>query len=392
MTTDVHPSAIVDSGATLGDRTRVWHWVHISAGARIGERCSLGQNVFVGNRVAIGDNVRIQNNVSIYDGVTLEDDVFCGPSMVFTNVINPRSHVSRKDEYRPTLVRRGASIGANATIVCGVTIGKYAFVGAGAVVTHDVGDFMIVTGVPARHAGWMCKCGVKLCVAESNEQGHFAFCPACALQYHVTGVDCKLRSPEAIHHQRLRPMIPNTVPKTIEFIDLKKQYARLKPAIDARIQRVLDHGRYIMGPEVTELEERLAAFVGVKHCISVSDGTTALLIALMALGVGKGDEVITTPFSFAATAEVIAILGAKAVYTDVDPATCNIDPALIESAITANSRAIMPVSLYGQCADMDRINRDRGTPRLAGDRGCGAKLRRALSGQALGQPDNHRVH
>ena len=138
-----HPTAIVDDGASIGDGTRIWHWVHISGGARIGKGCSLGQNVYVANDVTIGDNVRIQNNVSVYDAVTLEDDVFCGPSMVFTNVVNPRSAVTRKHEYRPTLVRRGATLGANCTIVCGVTIGQHAFVGAGAVVTRDVPDFAL---------------------------------------------------------------------------------------------------------------------------------------------------------------------------------------------------------------------------------------------------------
>jgi len=162
MAATIHSTAIVDEGARLGDGTRVWHWVHVCGGARIGENCVLGQNVFVGNDVVIGNNVRIQNNVSVYDAVTLEDDVFCGPSMVFTNVYNPRSHVTRKDEYRRTVVRRGASIGANATVVCGHDIGEYAFVGAGAVVTKNVPAYGLVTGVPGRLAGWMCRCGVRL--------------------------------------------------------------------------------------------------------------------------------------------------------------------------------------------------------------------------------------
>lgn len=162
MSTLIHPSAIVDDGAQIGEGTRIWHWVHVCAGARIGGRCSLGQNVFVGNRVVIGDRVKIQNNVSVYDNVTLEDDVFCGPSMVFTNVYNPRSAISRKSEYRPTLVKRGATLGANCTIVCGVTIGEYAFVGAGAVVNTNVPDFALMLGVPARHAGWMSRYGERL--------------------------------------------------------------------------------------------------------------------------------------------------------------------------------------------------------------------------------------
>ena len=158
----VHPSAIVDEGAQIGDDTRIWHWVHVSGGARIGRGCSFGQNVYVGNRVRIGDNVKVQNNVSIYDNVTLEDGVFCGPSMVFTNVYNPRAEVSRKDEYRDTLVRRGATLGANCTIVCGATIGEYAFVGAGAVVNRDVPAFALMLGVPARQAGWMSRHGERL--------------------------------------------------------------------------------------------------------------------------------------------------------------------------------------------------------------------------------------
>lgn len=162
MGATVHPSAIVDAGAVLGEATRVWHFAHVCAGARIGAGCSLGQNVFVGDDVVIGNNVKVQNNVSVYDAVTLEDDVFCGPSMVFTNVYNPRAAVVRKHEYRRTLVRRGATIGANATIVCGVTIGEHAFIGAGAVVNRDVPAFALMVGVPARQAGWMSRFGERL--------------------------------------------------------------------------------------------------------------------------------------------------------------------------------------------------------------------------------------
>ena len=157
-----HPSAIVDEGASIGAGTRVWHFAHVCAGARIGERCSLGQGVFVGNRVSIGSNVKIQNQVSVYDNVTLEDDVFCGPSMVFTNVYNPRSAVVRKDEYRDTVVRRGATLGANCTIVCGVELGEHCFVGAGAVVNRDTAPFALMLGVPARQAGWMSAHGERI--------------------------------------------------------------------------------------------------------------------------------------------------------------------------------------------------------------------------------------
>lgn len=158
----VHESAYVDDGAVIGAGTRIWHFAHVLGGAVIGARCSLGQNVVVMNAVRVGDNAKIQNNVSLYEGVELEQDVFCGPSMVFTNVYNPRSAVSRKDEYRRTLVRQGASIGANATIVCGVTIGRFAFIGAGAVINRDVPDYALMTGVPARRMGWMSEAGFRL--------------------------------------------------------------------------------------------------------------------------------------------------------------------------------------------------------------------------------------
>ena len=165
----VHESAIVDEGALIGEGSRVWHFVHVCGGARIGRGVSLGQNVFVGNKVVIGDKCKIQNNVSVYDDVTLEEGVFCGPSMVFTNVYNPRSLIERKDEYRPTLVRAGATLGANCTIVCGTTIGEYAFVAAGAVVNRDVPAYALMAGVPARQIGWMSRYGERLDLPMSGD-------------------------------------------------------------------------------------------------------------------------------------------------------------------------------------------------------------------------------
>ncbi len=162
MAYKAHETAIIDQGAEVGEGTRIWHWVHVSAGAKIGQQCSLGQNVYIGNRVSIGNNVKIQNNVSVYDNVTLEDDVFCGPSMVFTNVYNPRSAVSRKEEYRDTLIKKGVTLGANCTIVCGVTVGAHAFIGAGAVINRDVPDYALMVGVPAQQIGWMSEFGERL--------------------------------------------------------------------------------------------------------------------------------------------------------------------------------------------------------------------------------------
>jgi UDP-2-acetamido-3-amino-2,3-dideoxy-glucuronate N-acetyltransferase len=178
----VHPSSFVDEGAVIGAGTRIWHFCHVMPGAAIGERCTLGQNVVVMPGTRIGNNVKIQNNVSIYEGVELEDDVFCGPSCVFTNVATPRSHVSRRHAFQRTRVRRGASIGANATIVCGVTLGEYAFVGAGAVVTSDVPAYALMVGVPARRVGWMCRCGERLHPADGR-----ARCAACGTEYAEAG-------------------------------------------------------------------------------------------------------------------------------------------------------------------------------------------------------------
>ncbi|MGE8659819.1 MAG: acyltransferase [Achromobacter sp.] len=186
----IHATAIVDAGATIGAGTRIWHWVHVSPGAVIGAGCSLGQNVYVGNRVRIGDRVKIQNNVSVYDNVTLEDDVFCGPSMVFTNVYNPRAAIERKNEYRDTLIRQGATLGANCTIVCGVTVGRHAFVGAGAVVNKSVPDFALVVGVPARQIGWMSRHGEQLDLPLTGDGQ--AFCAATGEQYVLKNGVCEL--------------------------------------------------------------------------------------------------------------------------------------------------------------------------------------------------------
>jgi UDP-2-acetamido-3-amino-2,3-dideoxy-glucuronate N-acetyltransferase len=177
----VHPTAVVDEGAEIGLRTQIWHFSHIMAGARIGENCVIGQNAFISSRVILGNNIKIQNNVSLYDGVILEDDVFCGPSMVFTNVFNPRSFISRKKEFRKTLVKKGVTIGANATVVCGYTIGQYAFIGAGSVVTKDIPDYALVYGNPGRVKGWVCQCAEEITFRSGK-----AVCQACGKRYHKT--------------------------------------------------------------------------------------------------------------------------------------------------------------------------------------------------------------
>jgi UDP-2-acetamido-3-amino-2,3-dideoxy-glucuronate N-acetyltransferase len=184
MSVQIHETAIIDGGAQIGDGSRIWHWVHVCSGARVGRGVSLGQNVFVGNKVTIGDNCKVQNNVSVYDNVTLEEGVFCGPSMVFTNVHNPRSLVERKSEYRDTLVKRGATLGANCTIVCGITVGEFAFIGAGAVVNKDVKPYALMVGVPAKQIGWMSEYGEQVPLPLEGEGDYL--CPHSGATYQLT--------------------------------------------------------------------------------------------------------------------------------------------------------------------------------------------------------------
>jgi UDP-2-acetamido-3-amino-2,3-dideoxy-glucuronate N-acetyltransferase len=186
----IHPTAVVDDGAEIGKGSRIWHWVHICGGAKIGRDCSLGQNVFVGSRVTIGNNCKIQNNVSVYDNVTLEDDVFCGPSMVFTNVYNPRAAVNRKDEYRETLIKRGGTLGANCTIVCGTTLGEYAFIAAGAVINRNVKPYALMVGVPAKQIGWMSRHGERLNLPLAGEAE--THCPTTGLKYVLRNGFCSV--------------------------------------------------------------------------------------------------------------------------------------------------------------------------------------------------------
>ncbi len=339
--TFIHETAVVDDKVDIGSDTKIWHFSHVLQNSIVGQGCSIGQNVVIGPDVKVGNNCKIQNNVSVYKGVTLEDDVFCGPSMVFTNVFNPRSAIRRMDEIRPTLVKKGASLGANSTIICGVTIGQYSFVGAGAVVTKDVPDHALVMGNPAKQTGWICECGEKI--------NHEMVCCVCQKDYQwLTDMDRD-----------------STADDTIAFVDLAAQQKIILPEIEKNIQTVLQHGRYIMGPEVKKLETQLAKLAKVKHALTCSSGTDALIMALMAYGIGYGDAVFTTPFTFIATAEAIRICRATPVFVDIDPGTFNISVEKLQKTISdftkenhsgLKPKAIIPVDLFGLPCDYDGIN------------------------------------
>ncbi len=343
----VHPAAVVEDGAVLGEGTRVWHHAHVQSGARIGDRCTLGKDVFVGKAARVGHRVKIQNGVSVYDGVELEDDVFVGPHAVFTNVNEPRAFVDRKHEIRPTLVEKGATIGAGAVIVCGHRIGAYAFVGAGAVVTADVAAHALVVGNPARRVGWVSRLGRRL------PNARVATCPESGDRYLCDAASC-------------RPLADGEEPPPAPpaFVDLAALHAPLLPELRAAFDQVVRGGRFILGEEVAALERELAARIGVRHAIGVSSGTDAILASLMALGVGPGDEVVTTPFSFFATAGCVARLGATPVFADIEDESMNLDPKAVRAAISPRTRAILPVHLFGRPASLELLDlaASRGIP------------------------------
>ncbi|MEZ5411897.1 MAG: aminotransferase class I/II-fold pyridoxal phosphate-dependent enzyme [Acidimicrobiales bacterium] len=353
----VHETAVIDDGVTIGDGTRIWHFSHVLTGSSVGANCSLGQNVVVGPNVSVGDGCKIQNNVSVFEGVTLEDEVFCGPSCVFTNVNNPRAAVVRKDEYRPTVVRTGASIGANATIVCGVTLGSHCFIAAGATVTRDVPEYALMAGTPARRIGWMSRQGHRL--------GPDLTCPETGERYVEVGPD-ELRLASATDAS-------TEVTSPIQFADLVAHRAHIGAAIDANVADVIGSGHFILGRHVTALEEELAEFSAAADCVTCASGTDALLMPLMALGIGRGDAVFVPTFTFVATAEVVALLGATPVFVDSGPdLTMDVDSLAmaVKSAAEAGLRpaAVIPVDIFGApaaYAEIDEVARPFRLPVLA---------------------------
>ena len=341
----IHETAQVDEPCVIGSGTRVWHFSHILAGSSIGRNCTIGQNVMIGPRVVVGDNCKIQNNVSLYEGVTLEDGVFCGPSCVFTNVDRPRAEVDRRREFQETRVGRGATIGANATIICGNALGAHCFVAAGAVVTHDVVDHALVAGVPARRVGWVSHAGEPL----SDD----LVCPRTGRRYVLIGPDRLAEAPAPpAAVGSAGPVAP------VGLTDLGAQRRRLGRGMDDALAGVLDHGRFVLGPEVARLEEELSRFCGARHVVTCSSGTDALLLGLMAHGAGRGDVVVVPAFTFVATAEAVALAGATPLFVDVRPDTFTLDPASLAAAldqVRGRPVGVIAVDLFGHPADYAAI-------------------------------------
>ncbi len=340
----VHPTAIVDEPAMLGAGTKIWHFCHVMKNAEIGAGCNLGQNVFVASGVRLGRNCKVQNNVSLYEGVMLEDDVFCGPSMVFTNVKNPRSEIVRRGQYSITHVERGATLGANCTVVCGTRIGHHAFVAAGAVVTADVPPYAMMAGVPARRIGWAGRAGMRL--QPLDGKARWFKCPETE-EYYMEENTMTLKPAEAPAMETEEIAVP--------LLDLKAQHATIRGEVNAALSRVMESQYFIMGPEVKAFEQEAAAYAQAAHGVGCASGSDALLLALLALQLEPGDEVITTAYSFFATVSCIARLWLKPVFCDIDPVTFNIDANQLEKLITPRTRALLPVHLFGQCAEMGLI-------------------------------------
>ncbi len=334
MSVFIHETAIVEPGARVGEGTKIWHHTHVMSGAAIGAGAMLGKGVFVAGGAVVGDRVRVQNGVSLFDGVTLEEDVFVGPHAVFTNVKRPR--VGERGQLLPTRVGRGATIGAGAVIVCGHELGTYALVGAGAVVTRDVAPHALVVGNPARRVGWVSRAGERL------PEGRVVCCPKTQERYLVEGESCRMLADAEEPEPEVAP---------VHLQELARETTHFGRALGAAFARVSSSAAFVLGAEVNDLERALCDRLGVAHAIGVSSGTDALLASLMALGIGPGDEVITTPLSFFASTAVILRVGAKPVFVDVDPHTWNLDPLGLRAAVTTATKAILPVHLFGHPLD-----------------------------------------
>ncbi|MDQ4131785.1 MAG: aminotransferase class V-fold PLP-dependent enzyme, partial [Actinomycetota bacterium] len=317
----VHPSAEIEPGAAVGDGTRVWRHAHIRAGAVVGDDCTIAARVFVDAGVRIGNGVKIQDNVSVFAGVEIDDDVLIGPSAVFTNDRHPRA--TGDWEISHTRVGRGASIGANATLVCGIAVGEGALVAAGAVVTRDVEPYELVAGNPARRLGWVCECGRTLAHTEGP---------------HPSVWECR-------HCGRSSPSGTGGI--SLHAVDLG-------PTAERLVREVIRSGQVAAGPMVERFEREWATEIGVDHAVSVTSGTSALLLALRACGVGPGDEVVTTPLTFAATLSAVVEVGAVVRFADVDEHG-TMAPESLEAIISERTRAVVPVHLYGLPADMPAI-------------------------------------
>ena len=333
----VHPTALLEPDASVGDGTAIWHHSQLRRGSVVGRGCTLGKNVFVDEGVRIGDRVKIQNNVSVYRGVELADEVFVGPSVVFTNDLRPRA-AGQQWQVRATQVRRGASIGANATLICGTEIGEYGMVGAGAVVTGPVWPYQLVVGNPARHHAWVCRCGEIVSRAVT--------CPA----------DPRCARCRGTAEPALGPAAEPAAERAADG-DSRIRLSKVEVGIqeEEAVLAVLRSGMLAGGPRVEELERAFAAAHGAAHAVAVSNGTTALVAALRAHGVGAGHEVITTPLTFGATLNAILEVGATARFADITD-DLTIDPSELASLVTLRTKAIMPVHLYGLPAAMDAIS------------------------------------
>jgi len=352
----IHATACVDDPCEIGPGTKIWHFCHVMPHSQIGAGCNIGQNVFVASRVRIGNNVKVQNNVSIYEGCVLEDDVFCGPSAVFTNVKTPRSGVVRKRSYRETYVERGATIGANATIVAPIRIGHHAFIAAGAVATKDVPPYALMVGVPARRAGWVGRVGLPL--ERLGDLGREVWvCPETGERYRELAVDrLELFDSGSTTQTTASTKTPLSQNSTaLLMTDLKSQFRRIEGVIRPAIERVLESQRFILGEEVDAFESEIAAYLGARHAVACASGSDALVLAAMALELQPGDEILTTPYTFFASAGALWRLGLRPVFCDIDLATFNIDTSALDRHLTARTRAVLPVHLFGQCCVMDRV-------------------------------------